>query len=192
MMIGLIVISIALVGFFEGILIGLTLSMLVFVVNFARLPVVRLRVNGAERNSTVDWSSACNKFLAENGEQIELIILQGYLFFGTADSVASMIRERIANDSQPSLRYLILDFRHITSADSTAISSLIKIHRIVAAAGATLLITRLPENMKRTLRLIMGATSYESVQFSAVQMRHSRWPRKDFCTNEKVLAKRKP
>ena len=165
MMIGLIVISIALVGFLEGILIGLTLSMLVFVVNFARLPVVRLRVNGAERNSTVDWSSACNKFLAENGEQIELIILQGYLFFGTADSVASMIRERIANDSQPSLRYLILDFRHITSADSTAISSLIKIHRIVAAAGATLLITRLPENMKRTLRLIMGATSYESVQF---------------------------
>ena len=165
MMIGLIVIIIALVGFFEGILIGLTLSILVFVVNFARLPVVRLRVNGAERNSTVDWSSACNKFLAENGEQIELIILQGYLFFGTADSVAAIIRERIANDSQPSLRYLILDFRHITSADSTAISSLIKIHRIVAAAGATLLITRLPENMKRTLRLIMGATSYESVQF---------------------------
>jgi sulfate permease, SulP family len=163
--IGLIVISIALVGFLEGILIGLTLSMLFFVVNFARLPVVRLRTNGSERNSTVDWSSACKRFLAENGQQIELIILQGYLFFGTADSVASIVRGRIANDSQPSLRYLILDFRHITSADSTAISSLIKIHRIAAAAGATLLISQLPENMKRTFRLIMGATSYESVQF---------------------------
>lgn len=156
MLIGLIVTSIALVGFFEGVMVGIALSMLVFVVNYARQPVVRLRANGAERKSTVDRSSACNKFLAENGEQIELIILQGYLFFGTADGVASMIRARISSDSLPSLKYLILDFQHISGADSTAISSLIKIHRIVAAAGATLLITRLPEKMERTLRLMMG------------------------------------
>ena len=166
LIIAVIVASIAFMGFLDGLGVGLFLAMLAFVLNYARQPLIRLRATGKERRSTVDRSVECSQFLSSHGEQIEFIGLQGYLFFGTAERVAATVRERISNAKLQPLRFLILDFHNVSSADSTATTSLIKIQRLVSAAGGVLLLTRLPPSMKRSVQLVAAQMSSAALQIA--------------------------
>jgi SulP family sulfate permease len=161
-----IVVSIAFMGFLDGLGVGLFLAVLAFVLTYARQPLIRLRATGKEQHSTVDRSVECSRFLASHGEQIEIIRLQGYLFFGTAERVVATIRERISNAQLQPLRFLILDFHHVSGADSTATASLIKIQRIVSDAGGELVLTRLPSSMKRSVPLVAAQLSSAPLQMA--------------------------
>ena len=116
LIIGLIVATIALVGFLEGLIAGLIVSAVVFVLNYARLPVVRLNATGIERRSTVDRASECVKYLSRHGGKIQIVQLQGYLFFGTADRVVNIIRKRVIDITEQPLRFVLLDFHHVSGA----------------------------------------------------------------------------
>ena len=153
LIIGLIVAAIALVGFLEGLIVGLIVSAVVFVLNYARLPVVRLNATGVERRSTVDRASDCVKYLSHHGGKIQIVQLQGYLFFGTADRVVNIIRKRVTNIKEQPLSFVLLDFHHVSGADSAAITCFVKILRLVRPAGITVIFTHLPEDIERQLTL---------------------------------------
>ncbi len=51
-----ILLAIALIGFLQGLAVGLLVSIAVFVFNYSRLPVVRLNTSGIEHRSSVDRS----------------------------------------------------------------------------------------------------------------------------------------
>ncbi len=153
LIIGLIVATIALVGFLEGLIAGLIVSAVVFVLNYARLPVVRLNATGIERRSTVDRASECVKYLSRHGGKIQIVQLQGYLFFGTADRVVNIIRKRVIDITEQPLRFVLLDFHHVSGADSAAITCFVKILRLVRPVGVTVVFTHLPEDIQRQLML---------------------------------------
>lgn len=161
-----IVACIAFMGLLQGLGVGLFLATLAFVLNYARQPLIRLRVTGNERHSTIDRSVECSQFLASHGEQIEFIQLQGYLFFGAADRVATTILERLHNPKLQPLRFLILDFHHVSGADSTATTTIIRIQRLVTAAGGVLLLTRLPSSMRRSVQLVAEQMSGATLQIA--------------------------
>lgn len=125
-----ILLSIALIGFLEGLAVGLLVSIAVFVFNYSRLPVIRLYASGAEHRSSVDRSSSASRFLSGHGEAIEIMQLQGYLFFGSADRMVNHVRRRLAAKNRAPLRFLVLDFRHVSGLDSAATSSFVKIRRM--------------------------------------------------------------
>jgi sulfate permease, SulP family len=153
LIIGLIVATIALVGFLEGLIAGLIVSAVVFVLNYARLPVIRLNATGIERRSTVDRASECVKYLSSHGGKIQIVQLQGYLFFGTADRVVNIIRKRVVGIDEQPLRFVLLDFHHVSGADSAAITCFVKILRLVRPAGVTVVFTHLHEDIERQLVL---------------------------------------
>jgi SulP family sulfate permease len=153
LIIGLIVAAIGLVGFLEGLIVGLIVSAVVFVLNYARLPVVRLNATGVERRSTVDRASECVKYLSHHGGKIQIVQLQGYLFFGTADRVVNIIRKRVTNIKEQPLRFVLLDFHHVSGADSAAITCFVKILRLVKPAGITVVFTHMPDDIERQLML---------------------------------------
>lgn len=136
-----IVLTVALIGFMEGLLVGLIVAIAVFVFKYSRLPVVRLHATGAERRSTVDRSPADIKVLTDYGDAIEVIQLQGYLFFGTADRVVDLVRRRLSSHEKSPLRFIVLDFRNVSGADSAAIACFLKIRRLVDGAGIKVFFT---------------------------------------------------
>jgi SulP family sulfate permease len=158
LIIGLIVATIALVGFLEGLIAGLIVSAVLFVLNYARLPVVRLNATGVERRSTVDRASECVKYLGHHGGKIQIVQLQGYLFFGTADRVVSIIRKRIVDMDEQPLRFVVVDFKHVSGADSAAITCFVKILRLVEPVGVSLVFTHLQEDIERQLMRASNAT----------------------------------
>jgi SulP family sulfate permease len=79
--------------------------------------------------------------------------LQGYLFFGTADRVVNIIRKRVVDMDERPLRFVLLDFQHVSGADSAAITCFVKILRLVEPAGISLVFTHLQEDVERQLML---------------------------------------
>ena len=125
----LILATVALAGFVEGLAVGLLVSISVFVFNYSRLPVVRMSATGVEQRSTVDRSAASMKHLARVGDVVEVVQLQGYLFFGTADRMVEHVRRRLSSGDRVALRFLVLDFRHVSGINSAAATCFLKVKR---------------------------------------------------------------
>lgn len=144
---------IAAIGFLEGLGVGLLVSVAVFVFNYARLPIVRVNANGIEYRSSVDRSASATRFLSRHGEAIEIIQLQGYLFFGSADGMVKYVQRRLADTNRLPLRYLVLDFRHVSGLDSAGTSGFIKIRRLSDDNAVKVFLTHVPDDVRRTLEI---------------------------------------
>jgi len=144
--------AVATIGFLEGMAAGLLVSIAVFVFNYSRLPVVRMTTTGAEHRSTVDRSPAAMDFLSSNGDTVEVVQLQGYLFFGTADRMVEHVRRRLAATKRVALRFLVLDFRHVSGVDSAATTCFNKIRSLTDPAGVRVFFTHLSPEVEQALR----------------------------------------
>jgi sulfate permease, SulP family len=152
--------TVALVGFMQGLAVGLLISAAVFVFNYSRLSVVRLSASGIEQRSSVDRSPAAMKHLSHHGDAIEVVQLQGYLFFGSADRVVDHVRRRLAAADRTQLRFLVLDFRHVSGVDSAATTCFIKIKGLLDSEAVKTFFTHVSPEVERALRqagLVFGA-----------------------------------
>ena len=144
----LILLITAFVGFLEAVGVGLLVAVAFFVVNYSRIDVVRDEFSGAQFQSRVNWRPAQRNLLHAYGEKIQIVRLQGYIFFGTADRLYDHVRRKV--EAAPPA-YLILDFRRVTGVDTTALSSFKRIYRLVALEGVALVLTGLPPAVRRQL-----------------------------------------
>ena len=123
----LILIVIGTVGFLEGIVIGLLMSIALFVINYSKVEVVKYELTGKTFNSNVERSEYLRKILDDNGDQIFILPLQGFIFFGTANKLLQRVLDRIESDTRNSMKYLLSDFRQVTGMDSSAVNSFNKL-----------------------------------------------------------------
>ena len=123
----LILIVIGTVGFLEGIVIGLLMSIVLFVINYSKVEVVKYELTGKTFNSNVERSEYLRKILDDNGDQIFILPLQGFIFFGTANKLLQRVLDRIESDTSNSMKYLLSDFRQVTGMDSSAVNSFNKL-----------------------------------------------------------------
>ncbi len=135
------------VGFLQAIAVGLLIAVALFVINYSRTDVVRATLSGANFMSAVDRSAAQRHFLREVGDQTVVFQLQGYIFFGTAFSLLTKIRERIEMRNLPEVRYMILNFTRVSGLDSSASSSFLKMSQLAEKMNIHILMARLPEDM---------------------------------------------
>jgi SulP family sulfate permease len=77
---------------------------------------------------------------------VEVIHLQGFLFFGTAERILDQVRARLAAAGSP-LRFLILDFHHVGGVDSAATAVFLKLRKLTVGRGVTVLCTDVPQSV---------------------------------------------
>lgn len=144
-----ILVSMMLFGFMTGMALGLLFSLVTFVYNYARLPVVRLAASGRDRRSSIDRSPTANRALHENGDLVHIVELQGYLFFGTAEQVIAAIKHRFACGPAP--RILVLDFSKVSGMDFAAISAFSKIFNMSIASAVDVVLSPASTHTHRVL-----------------------------------------
>ena len=91
------------------------------------MEVVKYELTGRTFNSNVERSEYLRKILDDNGDQIFILPLQGFIFFGTANKLLQRVLDRIENDTRNSMKYLLSDFRQVTGMDSSAVNSFNKL-----------------------------------------------------------------
>ncbi|KAK5053925.1 hypothetical protein LTR84_001887 [Exophiala bonariae] len=141
----LIVVVMGVWDFVVGILFGIVLAAVSFVVQTSRRSAIRATYSGEIAKSLVRRPPVQLNFLKEAGQQIFLIRLAGFLFFGTIVGVENRIRALLEDDAfrDRPLRFLILDMAQINGIDFSAAEAFTRINRLLQKRGVQLIVSSL-------------------------------------------------
>jgi len=81
------------VGFMSGILAGVMLALLLFVMRYSMISAVHGQYSLATYRSSVERAPSSNQVLDEFGGQALVYTFRGFLFFGTANAILDTIRD---------------------------------------------------------------------------------------------------
>ncbi len=151
---------IAATDFLTGVVAGLLTMVVMFVVSYSRTRVIRHAYSGSDLHSMVVRSPEERQQMIEAGSQVEVLELQGFLFFGTANALLERVR-RPLESADSTVRFVILDFRLVTGIDSSAALALHKCEKSARTAGAALVLTGASEHDLK--RLQFGGLNLQSV-----------------------------
>jgi SulP family sulfate permease len=139
-------------NFMLGIAVGLVAMLLIFVVSYSRIKVIKHEFSGADIQSNVGRSIGQRSFLAQEGDQVYVLELQGFLFFGTANALVEQIKKRLNDPGLKPLRYTILDFRLVTGIDSSAALAFCKCEQMARENNFSLIFTNITPEIRRQLQ----------------------------------------
>jgi SulP family sulfate permease len=146
-----ILVAIGWMGMLAGVGLGLALAVLLFVSDYSRIDIVKHALSGATYRSNVDRPPHERQLLRTHGDQIFILELQGFIFFGTASKLLDRVRQRLDTPSQPPPRLLLIDFRRVNGLDASAVFSFAKLKQLAQAQNMILLFTELSPAMRRQL-----------------------------------------
>ncbi len=150
------IIAIPVAGFLAGIALGFLLSVLWFMYCYSHVDVARDVQSGRTLRSNVERSAAAREYLQAQGEQILVLELRGFLFFGTATYLLNQVRDRVQAPESP-IRFILLDFRRVIGLDASAVSSCNKILKIAQRRQLQLVFTNLSDEFRQQLQQGGGA-----------------------------------
>lgn len=154
-----IVLTIVSQGFLPGVGIGIGLTCVIFMVQFARIPVIQDEETLTTLHSSRQRSIPDQILLSREGQNCIILKLSGYLFFGSTYFVGKRVKELF--DEKGTLEHLILDLTKIQGFDISAINTFQRIGQQALAKEVTLSIASAPN---RLLELIKRNSSPEVMQ----------------------------
>jgi SulP family sulfate permease len=141
----LILLTAAAVGFLEALGVGLLAATVFFIVSYAGVDVVRFRTTGATRRSTVERSRSDMARLATLGKATEIIDLGGFIFFGTANRLYETLRETFRGPAPP--RHVVFNLARLTGGDTTARLAVTRAADLCRRYGADLVLAGAPADL---------------------------------------------
>jgi sulfate permease, SulP family len=148
----LILASIATLGFLPGVAVGLAAAVALFVISYSRVNVTKYALSGAEIKSRFARSPAERAALDALGDKTLVLKLQGYLFFGTANTLLESVRRRVDDEKGSALRFLIFDLEKVSGLDASAMLSLVKLKQVLDGRGVALLMAGAAAPVSQRLR----------------------------------------
>jgi sulfate permease, SulP family len=133
LLVWVILIIIAAIGFLQGIIAGIFIAAILFVISYSRLNAIKTILDGSIYHSKVDRPKLHRDILHQKGAQLYILRLQGYIFFGTIQSVLEKIRLRLNDPSQGPLKFLIIDFHRVPRLDSSAVFGITRLKQLSQA-----------------------------------------------------------
>lgn len=155
------------IGFMEAVAVGLLFAVVLFVVGYSRIDVVRHKMTGVVYHSRVARSRPQRQLLKQEGHQLLILELQGFIFFGTAENLLKQILQHIEDVEGSPPCYILLDFHRVTGLDSTALFSFSRMQQLAESRNFTLFYTALPSQVHRQLEHIADGKEQEMVHFAA-------------------------
>jgi SulP family sulfate permease len=177
----LILVVIGVFGYLAGVGIGVLAAMFIFTANYSRIRVIHRTLSGASQRSNVDRPDSQRQELRREGSRIYILKLQGFIFFGTANTLYEDVRRRLTRSGAPDptgspgpsavpapagphspigepvpagscgIRFILFDFRRVTGLDGSAEIALIKILRLARSSGAELVLTGLSPDFQHRI-----------------------------------------
>ncbi|KZT66913.1 hypothetical protein DAEQUDRAFT_674125 [Daedalea quercina L-15889] len=142
--------------FVIGVIFGIVVSCVFFVVQSSQRKSIRTLHTGETVMSTVRRPGAHRAYLREVSKQTTIVRLQGFLFFGTITHVEETIRTLVEGPSwhRNPIRFLILDLTLVAGVDMSAAEAFVRIQRLLASKRVMLVFCgfSLESNVGRSLR----------------------------------------
>ncbi len=154
----LIVIVIASIGLLQGVVVGILVAIVLFLVAYTNTDVVRHAFTRDKFQSTTMRSPPMERMLEQAGDRFYVMELQGFVFFGMAHKLLDKVKARLDDSEQTPLEYLLLDFRLVTGLDSSASYAFSRLEQIANQHGIKLAIANLNPSVRKSFE------SFDSAQ----------------------------
>ncbi|TAL98493.1 MAG: cyclic nucleotide-binding domain-containing protein [Paraburkholderia sp.] len=158
---------IAFYGVVAGVVAGVIAACVMFALLYGRVSCVRMEFDASTRTSNVERSIEEMQQLRELGPQVCGACLQGFLFFGTANSILQRMRERLVARGAAPVRFVVLDFAATNGMDASVSIGFVKLRQMCAAHDADLVLTALPAR-SRDLLARTGTLNLRIHQFATL------------------------
>ncbi len=132
---------VAIYGLLEGVAVGVVLAIVLFVHSYSQLSVIKASMTGSEHVSNVDRDQRQTRYLDQHGDELYIVVLQGFLFFGTASRLLEDIRQLLDDPKHTAIRYLVLDFKRVDAMDTSAANSFAKLLQVCKKGNLSLVLT---------------------------------------------------
>ena len=149
LLIGLIVAVAVVFGVLPAIAVGVVAASVIFAVSYARLPVIRATSDLAARRSRVDRGPAQTAWLDAAGEEVAVVTLQGYLFFGSVEQLTDHARQLLRGDGP--VRTVIFDLVRVRAVDAAAVAALRRLDQVARARGGRLVLAGMSPDVARAV-----------------------------------------
>jgi SulP family sulfate permease len=136
-------------GPLEGVVVGILITVALFIVNYSRTTIVRHGLSGSNYHSHIDRPSAHRRVLRDKGGQIRILTLQGFIFFGTSNTLLQEVRNIAENREDVVVRYLIIDLEKVVGLDSSALHNFVKIRQTGVEHDFTVVYAHFSDEVRR-------------------------------------------
>jgi len=164
--------TIATKGLLPGLVVGLVLAIALFAVNYGRIDLVHEVAFGTTYRSNVDRPPDERATLQGLADRVQILRMNGYVFFGAASGLLERIRKR---EEAGGLRFLLIDLRRVTGMDASAALSFRKVAQLAEASGFELVLAGVPEASERQLTRAVAVASDGVVRFEQDLDRGLQW-----------------
>jgi sulfate permease, SulP family len=127
-------------GLISGVAFGLLVASVFFVYSYSRTNCIKHLFSSATHFSNKERTLEQTLELKEKGKCCRSLSLQGYLFFGTSSAIVETCRDLIDKEK---LKYVLLDFRLVQGADTSAVLSFVKLQQLCNRGGVQLMLSGL-------------------------------------------------
>jgi SulP family sulfate permease len=134
-------------GFLEGIGIGIVASVVIFVFRYSSIDIIKNKFDGRSYRSSKDRSITDQRLLDHHSDQLVILQLQGFIFFGTANSLYEKIKQ-LTTQAEKALKFVVLDMLLVQGIDSSAVKSFEKLARYLETKDINLVIVNSSENVR--------------------------------------------
>ncbi len=142
---------IAFFGFVNGVVVGLLVAFIFFVINSSRVKLIKFAGSSATIQSQEIRSRSAAALLQRRGCDVRIFALQGFVFFGNAFELYRRLRGLFgsADGRQPS--YLLLDFHDVVGVDSSGMDWIARLAKLAKDHQAVLVLSDLSAVARRQL-----------------------------------------
>jgi SulP family sulfate permease len=174
-----ILVILAVSGVLQGILAGLILAVAMFAVSYSRVSVIKFALTGREFRSRVTRAPHENQVLDTHGDQVYILKLEGFIFFGTANGIFETLRQHVKSTTHDELKYCVLDVSKVSGIDSTGMLSFNRMLQWGREHDMTFLFAGASLGIKNQLLRERTQAETMTLQFSPTLDRALEW-----CENE--------
>lgn len=121
------------VGLLQGVGVGIVAACGIFIVRYSQVDPLRAATDSRQLRSRVDRSPEAAARLMAAGDQLLVLELQGFLFFGSLMTLEDRVRQLASGPD--AAKYLVFDFANVTGIDSSGHAVIERLFREFRAAG---------------------------------------------------------
>ncbi len=150
-------------GFVAGVIIGILAGCMTFAFSASRISCIKFRFDGAEYSSSLDRNPQELAILAVQRHEIQGLILQSYLFFGSTNRLYEFVKVLLLR--RPECRFLLFDLGLVNGIDSSAMHSFAQIKRIASVHGAHIVMVNAPTDLRKRFQDLLDPDDILSDDF---------------------------
>ena len=144
----LILVIIAFWNFLPGVLIGILITCINFVITYAKVDAIKYSTSGQYYHSNVIRTIYEQKWLSQSRYKIMIFKLQGYLFFGSTKVLLDQLKKIVdEEENAEQWEFLILDFQLVTGLDTSGSFNFIRLQQLLPKNQLTLVFSNCSKNV---------------------------------------------